>query len=307
MIRHIKNITSPIVRPVVAVGNFDGVHQGHISLLKALQRMAKSVDGESVVVTFDPHPQVAMGKAGTQLLSDPAEKMELMEKAGVDHLLLLDFNDDFSRQSACDFIKDYLIDQIGINILFLGYDSRFGWKAEGNHDIIEACAQKFGIRVEKAGPEITDDYTISSSLIRRLISEGNISEGNRILGYDYQLSGTVIGGKRIGRELGFPTANVEPLYQWKLIPGDGVYAVNVIVGGLRLPGMLNIGRRPTVDSSGGARTIEVHIINFTSDIYGENIRIIFRERLRDEMKFSSLEQLVEQLSIDRVNALRVLG
>ena len=307
MKHHSNRVSQSLKSPVVTLGNFDGVHKGHLSLLEELKARAMAVNGESVVVTFEPHPGVVLGKGNIQLLTDASEKRDLLEKSGIDHLLTMDFTENFASQSACDFIGNTLVDQIGINTLLLGYDNRLGWRAEGDHSVVKDCALKHNFKVAQSQMLKLNGSTISSSAIRAHLKEGNLQSANSLLGYDYHLKGTVIGGKRIGRELGFPTANIEPRHGHKLIPGDGVYAVRVVVDGSPLTGMLNIGLRPTMEGDLGRRSIEVHIFNFNEDIYGENIGIYFAHRLRDEMKFSSLDQLVRQLVVDREESLRLFG
>lgn len=294
--------------PVVTTGIFDGVHSGHRALLGHLVSRAREVDGESVVITFEPHPRVVLEK-GTEryfFLSTLEEKKALMERAGIDHLIIIRFTKQFSRIKACDFIQDILIKKLGTKYLIVGHDHHLGHSGEGSYDTVVKCASSLNFKVEKIKGFRKDKVVISSSLIREALLRGEVEKANQWLGYDYSLKGTVIKGRMIGREMGFPTANIQPSDKNKLIPYDGAYAVDIRFDNMKLPGMLSIGKNPTVNQSAGSRSVEVNIFNFKSDIYGKEIEIIIRYRLRDEIKFDSIDQLVRQMEKDKARALKLL-
>lgn len=295
--------------PVVTLGIFDGVHRGHRSLLESLNEKARSTGGESVVVTFSPHPRQVLegGAARLSLLTTMDEKTELLSQAGVDHLVIIEFTESFSRIEACDFLKDILAAKVGTKHLLLGYNHRFGRQGDGDFMTVSECAEPLGFTVEQVQQFHTEEGMISSSAIREAISGGRLDEGNRWLGYKYRLSGRVVQGKRIGRELGYPTANITPYDSNKLIPANGVYAVEVISGGSRHTGMMSIGTNPTIDPLNTARSLEVHIFGFESDIYGEELTLVFHKRLRDEMRFENKARLAEQMAADMENARRYFG
>lgn len=294
--------------PVVTLGIFDGVHSGHRALLNLLVKRALKIKGESVVITFHPHPRLVLEKETeeTFFLSTLDEKKLLMEKAGVEHLVIIRFTKQFSRILASDFIEEILINKIGTRYLIIGHDHHLGYQGEGNYDTIVKCASNLGFKVEQVEGFRTGEETISSSLIREALLKGRLDEANQWLGYYYSLKGKVIEGRKIGRELGFPTANIKPDDKYKLLPLDGVYAVDIQTDSKKLPGMLSIGKNPTVNKTTGSRSIEVNIFNFKSDIYGKEIEIIFRYRLRDEIKFENTDQLARQMGIDKERAMKLL-
>jgi riboflavin kinase/FMN adenylyltransferase len=295
--------------PVVTLGIFDGVHRGHRSLLDRLVSRAKEVAGESVVITFLPHPRLVLDKNPGELsfLTTMEEKTVLLENAKIDHLIIIEFNKKFSRISACDFIKKVLVEKIGTQHLVIGYNHHFGKKGEGDFNTIKRCAESLDFSIEQVQGFQTEEGAVSSSSIREALLKGRIDEANRWLGYFYSVSGTIIEGRQIGRSIGFPTANIKPDYKYKLIPGNGVYAVEVSVDGLVYPGMLSIGSNPTVNEDTRKRSIEVHILNFYEDIYGKFISVRFRKRLRDEKKFENTSQLSEQMNLDKQQVLLLLA
>ncbi len=298
-----------LVNPVVTMGIFDGVHRGHKSLLDNLVTRAGKVNGDSVVITFSPHPRLVLEKDHLNLsfLTTMEEKMVLLEASGIDHLIIIEFSKQFSRMSACDFVEKVLVGKIGIKHLLLGYDHHFGQKGEGNYNTIKQCSASFDFTVEQVQRLHTEEGEISSSAIRDALLNGRLDEANSWLGYFYSLGGTVVGGRQIGRSIGFPTANIKPEDQYKLIPGNGVYAVEVRLNEGIYPGMLSIGSNPTVNNDGRARTIEVHIINFNRDVYGNRISVIFRKRLREEIKFDNTQKLAEQMEVDKQITMKLLS
>ncbi len=297
-----------LISPVATLGIFDGVHRGHKALLDFLISRARSIKGESVVITFSPHPRLVLEKNNINLsfLTTMEEKKVLLENANIDHLIVIQFNNEFSRIPACDFIKDILVGKIGTKHLIVGYNHHFGKRGEGDFNTIKRCSEEHALAVEQVQGFQTEEGAISSSSIREALLKGKIDEANRWLGYSYSVSGTVIEGRRIGRSIGFPTANIKPDSQYKLIPGNGVYVVEVKLGNKIFPGMLSIGSNPTVNEDIRFRSIEVHILNFDKDIYGKKISVIFRKKLRDEKKFDDLKKLTEQMILDKHDTLRFL-
>lgn len=293
--------------PVVTLGVFDGVHRGHRALLDMLVKRAKDKGGEPVVITFYPHPRHFLGISEPELslLTTMEEKQELLKSAGIKHLIILDFNKEFSNTGACDFVKNVLIDKVKTKHLIIGYDHRFGRSAEGDFNTIKKCRDLSNFTVEQAEGVFKGIEAISSSAIREALVNGRLDEANNMLGYNYSLSGIVVDGRKVGRAFGFPTANIEP-EKYKLVPANGVYAVEVIVNSLKYRGMLSIGFNPTVIPVRNVRSIEVHIIDFDEDIYGSNISVNFRYRLRDEKKFEDTARLASQMELDKVETIRLL-
>jgi len=297
-----------LAAPVVTLGIFDGVHRGHRTLLDILVSRAREENGESVVITFSPHPRVVLEHNHLKLsfLTTMEEKKVLLEKAHVDHLIILEFTKQFSKIDACDFVEDILIKKIGTKHLIIGYNHHFGRKGEGDFKTIKQCTKSLDFNIEQVQGLHTEEGAISSSLIREALLKGNLDVANNMLGYFYSLTGTVVSGKQIGRSIGFPTANIKPADKYKLIPATGVYAVEVQYEGKIFPGMLNIGSNPTVNSDVRVRNIEVYILNFEGNIYGKEITVIFRKRMRDEKKFENTRQLAEQMEIDKQDTIRLL-
>ena len=293
---------------VATLGIFDGVHRGHIALIERLVERAHELQGESAVITFSPHPRLVLDPLNTNIsfLTSMEEKITLLENAKIEHLIIIHFTEQFSQIRACDFIRDILVKKISTKHLVIGYDHHFGRKGEGDFNTIKQCSEENNLTVEQAQGFHTEEGAISSSSIREALLRGKIDEANRWLGYNYTISGTVVEGRRIGRTIGFPTANIKPDFRYKLIPGNGVYAVEVRTDNEIYPGMMSIGSNPTVNSDSAFRSIEVHILNFEKDIYGSDISVSFRKRLRDEKKFNSLTELTDQMKLDKVDTLRLL-
>ncbi len=295
--------------PVVTIGIFDGVHRGHRSLLDLLVTRAKETNGDSVVITFHPHPRLVIqkNKKGLSFLSAIDEKIALLEEAKVSHLIIIEFTPLFSKIKACDFVEEILVKKIGTRHLIIGYDHHFGYRGEGDFDTIRGCPGSASFELEQVQGLQSGTDTISSSSIRDALLKGRVEEAARWLGYNYSLKGKVIEGKKIGRKLGFPTANIRAEYKYKLIPGNGVYAVEIEIDDKILPGMLSIGVNPTVNKTPRTRSVEVNIFNFDREIYGKEVKIIFRYRMRDEIKFDDTEQLSRQMQTDRQDAIRLLS
>ena len=297
-----------LVTPVATLGIFDGVHRGHRTLLDRVVQKAKEEKSESAVITFSPHPRLVLEQNNKNLsfLTTIEEKKILLAKAGVDHLIIIKFTPEFSNIPACDFLKDILVGEIGTKYLVIGHDHHFGRRGEGDFNTIKQCAKDLDLTVEQVEGYHTEDGMISSSLIRGAILNGDIEKANNWLGYSYSVSGQIIEGRKLGRKIGFPTANIKPYSEHKLIPANGVYAVEVQLDKKVMPGMLSIGSNPTVNTDINFRSIEVHILNFNEDIYGRNITVIFRKRLRDEKKFGNIQELAEQMEQDKQETLRLL-
>ncbi|WP_276962912.1 bifunctional riboflavin kinase/FAD synthetase [Bacteroides graminisolvens] len=295
----IDNIPDLPLEPCVAtIGFFDGVHLGHRFLIEQVKELAKDQGLRSALITFPVHPrQVMKSDYRPELLTTPEEKIELLKAQGVDYCIMLDFTVELSQLSAFSFMKDILQQRYNVSTLIIGYDHRFGHnRSEGFEDYVR-YGQQIGMNVYRAQACMIDDLNISSSLVRAHLLEGKIDLSTRYLGYNYSIEGVVVGGYRVGRTIGFPTANLDLRESNKLIPSDGVYAVRVEVKGCLYAGMLNIGYRPTLDN-GSKKSIEVHILRFDEDIYDEKIRLYFVSRIRSEMKFSGLDELIAQLKRD---------
>jgi len=295
--------------PVVTLGIFDGVHLGHKALIGRVVSCAKEVKGESAVITFAPHPRLVLDKESASLtfLTTMEEKIELLDKANVDHLIIIEFNREFSMIAACDFVRDVLVGKIGTKHLIIGYNHHFGRKGEGDFNTVRQCTESLDFKVEQVEGLLSDGSAVSSSLIRKALVTGQLDEANKLLGYSYSLSGIVIEGHKLGRALGFPTANIMPSDQHKLIPCNGVYAVEVYLGAQLYPGMLSIGSNPTVNSDSALRSIEVHILNFNGDIYGRSISVGFRKRLRNEIRFDNIIELTEQMELDKQSTIQLFS
>ena len=290
---------------VVTVGTFDGIHLAHREIIREVVHRARMREGRSVVVTFDPHPKevVTSARGPVQLLSTLDERIALLDALQVDLFLVIPFTYEFSRMSAQDFYTGIIDARVGVSEVVVGYDHMFGRDREAGTSALMALGRDLDFSVFAAHPLTLDGEAISSTRIRRALQAGDVELTERMLGYPYRLSGPVVGGDRRGRTLGFPTANLMPEASKKMVPGNGVYVVAVEVGTTRAYGIMNIGVRPTV-SSGVQRVMEVHILDFSRDIYGERMSVTFLRRLRDERKFGSVQELVEQLDKDRDHARR---
>ncbi len=306
---HYSHENLQMVNPVVTTGIFDGVHTGHMAIINRLLACSRETGGESVVITFDPHPKLVLEGIREKItyLSTMDEKMALLAAAGVGHLVIIGFTREFSRLSAREFVNDILAEKIGTRKLIIGHDHHFGYQGSGNYSTVREYAAAAGIEVEQTEGIVSDGAVISSSRIRSALVSGRLNDANRWLGYPYPLRGAVIKGRKIGRELGFPTANIKPFDKHKLIPANGVYAVEIRTGGMKRNGMLSIGTNPTVTPDEDMRSVEVNIFDFEKDIYGNELEVIFRYRMRDEIKFSGRDELVRQMRKDMDNALKLLG
>lgn len=291
---------------VVTSGTFDGVHLGHQKILRRLQELANRKQGETVLLTYWPHPRLILQPKdkSLRLLTSLSEKVKLLEGMGVDHLIILPFTKELSQMSSEEFIRDILVDKIQTKTLVIGYDHKFGKNREGSFEYLQSHSHLFGFAIEEISRQDVDDLGVSSTKIRTALAQGDISTANKYLGRPYDLSGQVVKGQQIGRSIGFPTANIQIADNYKLLPRDGAYAVHADVNSIRYKAILNIGDRPTVD--GDQKTIEAHLIDFEGDLYGQELRIYFQEFLREEKKFESLYALKNQLAVDRERAIFIL-
>lgn len=288
---------------VITLGMYDGVHIGHQTIIKQLNNIAQNINGESVLLTFYPHPRkVIQPDFKLELLSTLAEKENILKDLNLNNLVIHPFTKDFSQVSAKDFIVDYLIKKMNLHTLIIGHDHHFGKNREGNFEQLEKLSKEYGFNLIQLEAIEHEESAISSTKIRKALKEGNIEYANQALKYNYPLSGIVVHGDKLGRTLGFPTANLE-VDSTKLIPKDGVYAVAVFVDNKKYLGLLSIGYRETVTNSREHR-IEVNILNFDQQIYGETIHLEFLGRLRDEKKFNSLDELIEAMNKDKENAIK---
>jgi riboflavin kinase / FMN adenylyltransferase len=293
--------------PVVTIGIFDGVHQGHVEILRRIKELARTYEGESVVITLWPHPRFVLQPDNKELrlLTSLEEKIELIRKQGIDKLLILPFTKELSNIPYDLFIKDYIVGKIGARHVVVGFNHHFGKDRKGTFESLQKSARQYHIHAERLDPVIQDDIRISSSGIRHMIEEGRITAANKALGYSYFINGKVVQGNQLGRTIGFPTANIEPLEPLKLVPRTGVYATMVAVEGKEYQGMLSIGYRPTIETERHERTIEVNIFDFDGDIYHKPIRIRFADWLRNEIKFNSLQELRDQIATDKLEVLKL--
>ncbi len=294
---------------MVTIGTFDGVHMGHREVISELKRLSSSSRGESVVFTFEPHPRVVLApqEDSLRLLSTKNEKIHLMEKIGLDHLVIYPFTEAFSKLSYNEFVTTILVGQMKISSLVVGYDHRFGQGRKGDFNSLEMLSKVLNFKVEQLSQLLVDNKVVSSTKIRLALEVGNIITANHLLGYHYTLSGSVIRGEQLGRKIGFPTANIDTFDPNKLVPGNGVYAVIVETDGKRFKGMMNIGVRPTVNHNADHRSIEVHIFDFNEDIYDRSITLFFVGKIREEQKFQGIDQLKAQLMLDQNSALAILS
>jgi len=298
-----------IQKPVVTIGIFDGVHQGHRFILDRLKQQAAEHGGASVVLSLWPHPRIVLDTnvEHFRLLHSREEKIRELEKAGIDHLVLIPFDKQIASLTACEFTQEFLVDRLGVEVLLVGHDNRFGRDRQGDPEGLALCAEHNAFRIEKLPRVNAGDQQVSSTRIREAVAGGDLERAEKLLGYPYYLSGTVVEGNHIGRRMGFPTANVHPTNAYKLIPMNGVYAIRAELEGKNFNGMLNIGFRPTIDSASAVKTIEAHLFGAEGDFYNEGILIHFIQRVRDEMRFSGLEELKAQLQKDKARIEELLG
>ena len=318
---------------VITIGTFDGVHMGHRQIIEKLKAEAKEIKGETVIITFHPHPRKVVSSTilGIRLINTLDEKIELLEQLNIDHLVVVPFTEVFANQPAEDYITDFLVSKFRPHTIIIGYDHRFGRGRLGNYHLLEKYTKEYNYQLKEIPKHILDHISISSTNIREAILHDDIETANKLLGYDFFFEGEVVHGDKLGRKLGYPTANLKIGDEEKIIPGNGIYAVYAEVRGQksevgnlnpnekiksksansrltthdsRLKGMMSIGFRPTVD--GKKKVVEVNIFDFDKEIYGQTLRVYVKKYLREEVKFDSLDLLVKQIDQDKLESLKVL-
>ncbi len=303
--RDINNLPR-FTNAVITIGTFDGVHLGHRQIIDNLKEEAVKAKGESVIITFHPHPRKVVSSVimGVRLINTLDERIELLEKTGIAHLVIVPFTDYFARQTAEEYIQDFLVEKFKPHTIIIGYDHRFGKERSGDYKMMEAKAPVYNYRLKEIPEHILNTIKVSSTNIRNAILHSNIDEANNFLGYNFFFTGEVFHGDKIGRTIGYPTANLKSTDDEKIALGDGIYAVYAAVEGKTYKGMMSIGFRPTVN--GKVRVTEVNIFDFDKEIYDQRIRVIVKKYLRSEVKFNGLEELKEQLHKDKENSLACL-
>lgn len=308
-------------KTVVTVGTFDGVHLGHRQIIKQLREEAAHINGETVIITFHPHPRtIVAGKKDIRLLNSLSEKISLIEKLGIDHLVVVAFDEVFSNQTPEEYVKHFLFEKFHPHTIIIGYDHKFGKHRAGDYHLLELYSKQLGFLVKEIPEKIINESIVSSTIIRKALLEHDIENANKYLGYPYFFEGMVVDGNKLGRTLGYPTANITIRDELKLVPANGIYvaeaelinedkvfegAFNKSVSNTNhslMQGMMSIGVRPTID--GQNRTIEVNIFDFEKDIYGKTLKVFMHKFLRNEEKFNSLDELKEQMLKDRFNSLQ---
>ena len=285
----------------VTIGTFDGVHFGHQKIIEKLIDEAKKAGKKSVVLTFFPHPRMVLQKdVSLELINTIEERATLLEKTGLDYLIIHPFSKEFSRMTALEFVRDILVNQLNISKLIIGYDHHFGKNREGNITQLTEYSHLYDFKVEEIPAQDIDDVSVSSTKIRRALATGNLKTANNFLGYNFMLNGNVVNGKKLGGKIGYPTANIDINESYKLIPKTGVYIVKSAIDEKTIFGIMNIGNRPTVN--GNHQTIEVHFFDFNQNLYDRNLTIELIYFLRDEEKFDSVEILIQQLKKDEKTA-----
>jgi riboflavin kinase/FMN adenylyltransferase len=292
---------------VVTIGTFDGVHIGHRKIISGIKDLAASSGGETVLLTFFPHPRMILHPEDEtiKLINTISEKAGLLEQLGVDHLIITPFSRDFSNQTADEYIRDVLVEKIGTKKIVIGYDHRFGKDRQGGMEDLRRLAPVYGFDVVEIPEQDINDVAISSTRIRTALLNGEIELANTFLSYPFFITGRVVRGDQIGRQLGYPTANIVIQEKYKLIPSDGIFAVKVKVDGTKYGGMAYIGTRPTID--GTRRNIEVNIFDFDSEIYNQQISMEFLNFVRGDIKFTSLDELKTQIAKDKTEVERLLA
>lgn len=301
--RNIKNA-------VVTIGTFDGVHLGHQAIFKEMRQLADKVNGETVVVTFHPHPRqvLAIGTEKLRFICSQEEKLKKFEEFGIDNVVIIPFTKEFASTPSDDFIKDYIIEPIHPAIIVVGYDHHFGKNRMGDFQMLNELGAKYGFKTVQVEARDINEVAVSSTKIRNFLWAGNVKAANELLGYPYSVTGLVVRGNEIGRTIGFPTANLDIPNEFMMINNPGVYACRTEINGKRYDAMANTGTRPTIgDRADGDFIIEVNVFDFEGDLYGKTLKVWFIDRIRDEVKFNGLEALKNQLHQDREEARKILS
>ena len=298
---------SPDFKVIFTLGTFDGVHIGHQSIIKQLNDYADKNGGESVLLTFYPHPRHVLfpDDQRLKLLSTIEERCEMLKDYGLKHFIIQEFTPEFSRIKSVNFVRDILVNTLRVHKLIIGYDHHFGRNREGNFEELVNLSNLYSYEIEKIDPQKFDGISISSTKIRKAITEDKFEDAKNYLGHYFSFKGTVVKGRKIGKQIGYPTANIKINNDWKLLPNDGVYAVYVNIGLKEFKGMMNIGFNPTFDSQ--KKSIEIHILDFKSEIYGEDLKVSVVKKIRKEKKFSSVEELKKVLKLDEDTVRQLLN
>lgn len=305
-IAQVRNIPNA----VVTIGTFDGVHIGHQAIFRKMRKLAENIDGQTVVVTFSPHPRQVLNidSSNLRFICTEEEKLKRIEQFGIDNVVIITFTKEFARTPSEDFIKNFIIERIKPSYIVVGYDHHFGKNRMGDFDQLTQLGQQFNFKVERVEAQDVDEVAVSSTKIRHALAIGDVATANRLLGYPYSVTAEVVRGNMIGRTIGFPTANLELPKEYRLINNAGVYTCLVDLNGTTYKAMANIGKRPTIgDRDDDNFIIEVNIFDFDQDIYGQHITVRFLDRIRSEIKFNGLEELKAQLNQDRERAKMMLG
>ncbi len=291
---------------IITIGTFDGVHIGHQEIIKNLVKSANKKGNKSLIFTFFPHPRMVLQKGGDlKLLTTLQEKIALLEKSGLDFLVIEPFTKEFSRITALDFVRKILVQQLKLKKLIIGYDHHFGRNREGDFEQLKEYGTLYGFEVEEIPSQDIQNIAVSSTKIRKALEEGDVEKANRYLGYEFMLTGTIVHGKGLGKKWNYPTVNIHIEESYKLIPKSEVYIIKTTINNTNIFGIMNIGYRPTVD--GKHQTIEVHLLDFNADLYGENIQVQLACRLRDEQKFNSIDKLFAQIKHDENNTRELIS
>lgn len=302
---NIEKFNNCCKRSIISVGSFDGLHLGHAALLQLMKNKAHEINGETVIFTFHPHPRIVLNHVTDfKLLSTKEEKIELFKRNGINHLIIIPFTKDFAKIDFYDFVKNILVKKLDLKNLVLGYDHQFGKNREGNIENIKKLSIEFNFEIFQLSPQLINNQTISSNSIREFLQNGEIKKANELLGYSYSIYGKVVEGNKIGRNIGFPTANLTIENEYKMIPSLGVYATLTEFEGKLYKSMTNIGYRPTLNMEDV--TIETNIFDFNENLYNKNMRLYFIEKIRDEQKFTDMKALKTQLHSDQLKSLKIL-
>ena len=294
-----------LIHPIVALGNFDGLHRGHLKILERVKHAAAEHAGTPMVVTFDPHPsRILRPDKAPPLLMTTAQRLEALRRSGITHVAVVRFTKKLSQWTPERFVERVLVEWLRVGEVCVGANFLFGHERSGTFNTLRTLGQRFGFRADMVDPVRYKDFVVSSTRIRRLITEGRVDEAGALMGHPYAITGAVVEGRRRGREIGFPTANVDSPNE--LLPATGVYATNLIVDGLVRPSVTNVGIRPTFDDAAGT-TVEAHVLDFDGDLYGREVQVSFVQRLREERRFADLDALREQIEADRRLAVRLFG
>lgn len=302
--RSIENLP-PFNNAVITIGTFDGVHEGHKKIIDALIKEARLINGEAIIITFHPHPRkIVKPDEHLQLINTLEEKIELLEKTGIDHLVIVPFSNEFAGQSADEYIQNFVIAKFHPHTIIIGYDHHFGKGRQGNFMLLAEKADQYNYRLLEIPKYILDEVGVSSTQIRNALLKSDVDAANKLLGYDFFFEGIVIRGDQLGRKLGYPTANLQYTDSDKIHLGHGVYAAYAEVEGITYKGMLSIGTRPTLENSD--ERVEINIFDFDKEIYGEIVRVKVKNYLRGQEKYNSLDELIKQLGADKENSLAIL-